>query len=456
MRSVIFHKHPPHEVKPPAPPAAPVRASAPEEPSAPAIVVSITSRTIWIAMGILILTGAIVLLLMKALDAVILLFIAIIIAEGLRPIVTYMRRFRIPRAASILLIYLAVIGLLVGVGFLVIGPLVNQTASLGASAPSYISQLQRLATQAQQDARANPALSQLIQSIESRAADTISGFVPTLLSVPVNIVNFLFNLLLVLTMSFFWLTSAHALKPFVVGLFPERRQDRAASILEELSTNIGGYTRGVVVNMLVIATLTSIALTILGVPYALLLGILAGLFEVLPFIGPWISGAIAALVALATAGPLKVVEVVIAFEIIQVVEGNTLVPLVMSRAAKLNPLVVIVAVVIGGSVLGIGGAALAVPVAVVVQALILRLLAPLARNASGTDTTASTTVETTKDANGAVTTTATTQATTAPPPDSATDHATEGAAGATTEPHTVPVVTPPTTTTTEPGVEQPV
>src|SRR5579883_1935765 len=103
MRSVIFHKHPPHEVKPPAPPAAPVRASAPEEPSAPAIVVSITSRTIWIAMGILILTGAIVLLLMKALDAVILLFIAIIIAEGLRPIVTYMRRFRIPRAASILL-----------------------------------------------------------------------------------------------------------------------------------------------------------------------------------------------------------------------------------------------------------------------------------------------------------------------------------------------------------------
>jgi len=450
MRSVIFHRHPATEEY--KPPAAPARVSAAEEPSAPAIVVSITARTIWIAMGIIILAGAIVLLLMKALDAVILLFIAIIIAEGLRPIVNYMRRFRIPRAASILIIYLAVIGLLVGVGFLVIGPLVSQSASLINRAPSYITQLRNLAAQAQQDAKANPTLDQLLQSLEARAGDTITGFLPTLLSVPVNIVNFLFNLLLVLTMSFFWLTSAHALKPFVVGLFPERHQDRAGALLAELSTNIGGYTRGVVVNMLVIATLTSIALTILGVPYALLLGILAGLFEVLPFIGPWISGAVAALVALATGGPLKVVEVIIAFEIIQVVEGNTLVPMVMSRAAKLNPLVVIVAVVIGGSVLGIGGAALAVPVAVVVQLLILRLLAPLARNASGTDTGETTQVETT--AGPADATPRTTGAATPTP--SAGDTAGDTAAGQppsdAPETPTVPVVTP----AAEAGVEQPV
>jgi cytoskeletal protein RodZ len=121
--------------------------------------------------------------------------------------------------------------------------------------------------------------------------------------------------------------------------------------------------------------------------------------------------------------------VIIAFEIIQVVEGNTLVPLVMSRAAKLNPLVVIVAVVIGGSVLGIGGAALAVPVAVVVQLLILRLLAPLARNASGTDTietngaTKTTQVATTTQAFGATTTTTTTltKKTPAPHPAGPTD-----------------------------------
>ncbi len=372
------------------------RFEATSEPSEPTIVVSITSRTIWVAMGIVIVTGLVLLLLTKALDAMILLFVAIIIAEGLRPIVNSLQRYRVPRAASILLIYLVVIGLLVGLVVLLAGPVVSQSVSLASSAPAYIAQLKQLATAAQQDARDNPSVNQVFLSIESRAADTISGFIPTLLSVPINIANFLFNLLLVLTMSFFWLTSAHSLKPFVVGLFPERHQDRANAILAELSANIGGYTRGVVVNMLAIATLTSIALTILGVPYALLLGILAGLFEVLPFIGPWISGSVAVLVALATGGSIRVIEVIVVFEIIQLVEGNTLVPLVMSRAAKLNPLVVIVAVIIGGSVLGIGGAALAVPVAVVVQLLVMRLLVPLAQRASGTEIIESVTVETTK------------------------------------------------------------
>lgn len=394
MRKIIFHHHDPEPTI--AETVTASRVEATSEPSEPTIVVSITSQTIWVAMGIVIVTGLVLLLLTKALDAMILLFVAIIIAEGLRPIVNSLQRYRVPRAASILLIYLAVIGLLVGLVVLLAGPVVSQSASLASSAPAYIAQLKQLATTAQQDARDNPSVNQVFLSIENRAADTISGFIPTLLSVPINIANFLFNLLLVLTMSFFWLTSAHSLKPFVVGLFPERHQDRANAILAELSANIGGYTRGVVVNMLAIATLTSIALTILGVPYALLLGILAGLFEVLPFIGPWISGSVAVLVALATGGPIRVIEVIVVFEIIQLVEGNTLVPLVMSRAAKLNPLVVIVAVIIGGSVLGIGGAALAVPVAVVVQLLVMRLLVPLAQRASGTEIIESVTVETTK------------------------------------------------------------
>ena len=102
------------------------------------------------------------------------------------------------------------------------------------------------------------------------------------------------------------------------------------------------------------------------------------------------------LVALATGGPIRVIEVIVVFEIIQLVEGNTLVPLVMSRAAKLNPLVVIVAVITGASALGVGGAALAVPVAVVVQSLVMRLLVPLAQRASGTEIIESVTVETTK------------------------------------------------------------
>src|SRR5579862_3708487 len=288
------------------------------EPAQPTVRVSITSRTIWITIGIVIVTALLALLLTKALDAFILLFIAIILAEGLRPLVQALGRLGVPRAPSILLIYLLGLGLLVGLVFLIVGPVVSQSTALANSAPQYISQLQRLVTSAQQAASANPGLSQVLQAATAQAGAALSGFIPALISVPLNIVSFLFDVLLVLTMAFLWLTSADPLKPFVVGLFPLRYQERITALLAELSANIGGYTRGVIVNMLVIATLTSIALSLLGVPYALLLGILAGLFEILPFVGPWISGGVAALVALATGGPLRVVEVLIVFEIIQI------------------------------------------------------------------------------------------------------------------------------------------
>jgi hypothetical protein len=113
-----------------------------------------------------------------------------------------------------------------------------------------------------------------------------------------------------------------------------------------------------------------------------LLGVIAGLTEVLPIVGPWISGSVAVLVALATHGLLKGVEVVALFVVIQTIEGNTLVPYVMYRTTALNPLTVLLAVLAGGTLLGLVGAVLAVPVAVVLEVLVLRVLAPTARHAS--------------------------------------------------------------------------
>ena len=112
-----------------------------------------------------------------------------------------------------------------------------------------------------------------------------------------------------------------------------------------------------------------------------LLGILAGLTEIIPFLGPWISGGVAVLVALAVGGPIKALEVFILFEVIQLLEGNTVVPLVMSRTVRINPLAVIVAVLIGGSLLGVPGAVLGVPIAGAIQVVIQAVLAPLARRA---------------------------------------------------------------------------
>jgi len=119
------------------------------------------------------------------------------------------------------------------------------------------------------------------------------------------------------------------------------------------------------------------------VPYAILLGFLAAAAETLPFIGPWISGAPAVLLALVAAGPFKAVEVIIAYQIVQIFEGNVLVPVVMNKAVHLNPLTITLGIVIGAAVFGLIGILLAGPVTVIAQVLVLRVLAPVARHAAG-------------------------------------------------------------------------
>jgi predicted PurR-regulated permease PerM len=134
--------------------------------------------------------------------------------------------------------------------------------------------------------------------------------------------------------------------------------------------------------MIVIGLLSGAGVAVLGVPYPVLLGMIAALTEVLPIVGPWISGSVAVLVAVTTQGLLKGVEVLALFVVIQTIEGNTLVPYVMSRTTALNPLTVLIAVLAGGTMMGLVGAVLAVPVAVVLEVLVLRVLAPAARRAS--------------------------------------------------------------------------
>ena len=114
-------------------------------------------------------------------------------------------------------------------------------------------------------------------------------------------------------------------------------------------------------------------------PYALLLGILAGLLELIPYLGPWISGAIAVVVTLLTVDPLKALEVIVLFIIIQEIEGNLVQPFVMSWAVHVDPLLVLIAITVGAEALGLIGAVIAVPVAGMAQVITQRVVAPAIR-----------------------------------------------------------------------------
>jgi predicted PurR-regulated permease PerM len=322
-----------------------------------------------------------------ALGPIILLLLAIIIGEAIRPLVDFLTRYHIPAPLAVLAIYLVIVVISGALFWLLVNPLITQLGSLAQHLPQYQEQVQRQLTDLQQRLNAQGNLGQAVYSLATALATAVQQSAPALLAVPFNflkgIFGILINLVIILTMTLFWLLSSRKLKRFVVGLLPTRSQAHASSVIGEVALAFGGYVRGTLISMLVIGTITAIGLALLGVPYALLLGVLAGLCELLPYLGPWIAGPVSVVLALIAVGPLKAVEVAILFVLIQELEGNVVEPLVMSRSVHIDPLLVIVAVLIGINLLGIIGAILAVPIAAGVQVIVVRVLAPAIRRKSG-------------------------------------------------------------------------
>ena len=354
--------------------------------------ISITQRTIWLAavLAVVILVGIVIV--DKALGPLILLLLAMIIGEAVRPVVVRLERYHIPRAVGTLLIFLVIIVILGGLVWLLINPLVSEIGSLAHNLPHYQAQLQKDLDNLGKSLKAQGNLGTAVKSIAASLAAALKQSAPALIAIPFGFLSGIFgifiDLVVILTMTIFWLLSAGKLRRFIVGLFPPASQGHASSIMLEIGTTFGGYVRGTLASMVIIGTLTGAGLALLGVPYALLLGLVAAITELLPYIGPWISGGISVVFALIAVGPLKSVEVIILFILIQELEGNVVQPLVMSRTVHIDPLLVIVSVLVGINLLGIIGAILAVPIAAGIQVIVVRVLAPAIRRAgSGQATT---------------------------------------------------------------------
>jgi predicted PurR-regulated permease PerM len=344
------------------------------------LIISISQRTLWLAAGVALVALAAVLVLTHALGAVLLIFLAITLSEAIRPLVAQLERVRVPRPVGALLIYLALLALLGGIGWLLFDPLVTQASELANQAPTYLAQAQTWIKDAQQALLANDPLSEALSALAGQALASLQSSVPALLQFPFTLVSGVFgallSIVLIVTMSVFWLMSADKLRDFALALAPERAHEGGALLFSDLGRTLGGWVRGTLVAMLLIGAFTALGLALLGVPYALLLGLLAGLLEIIPYLGPWISGSVAVVVALVAVDPFKALQVVALFLIVQLAEGNLVQPLVMSWAVRVDPLLVLVAITLGVQVLGLVGALIAVPVAGIAQVITLRVIAP--------------------------------------------------------------------------------
>ncbi|MEA2688084.1 MAG: hypothetical protein QOD51_691 [Candidatus Eremiobacteraeota bacterium] len=173
--------------------------------------------------------------------------------------------------------------------------------------------------------------------------------------------------------SIYMLAESARIKRFFARMVPAPRRDVAMDLLSDIDSVIGGFVRGQLIVAGVVAALATFALFVLHVPYALLIGVWAGLADVIPYVGPFAGGIPAVLVALFTNGWPNAVLVLVAFTIINQIEAHLLGPRIVSKTVQLTPLAVIFALLIGAHVLGFLGLLIAVPVAGIIHAILARL-----------------------------------------------------------------------------------
>lgn len=309
---------------------------------------------------------------------VLLLAFGILLGAAIEPVVNRLRRHGLSRGQAILVIY-AVIALAVAAGVALVAPrLFAQGQELVAGVPGY---LDGLRTQAQ--SVGNPAVREAGLRAIARADRTwqqLSTSPPVdtarlgqAMEFLTSFVGVIFTVASVLIVAYYWMTEKAIVKRVGLGLFPLDRRDRAHAIWNEIEDRLGGWARGQLLLMAIIGVASTAFYGAIGLPFWFLLGIWAGLTEAIPFVGPYLGGGLAVLVALSE-GWQKALLVAGFAVVLQQVEGNVIVPRVMRNAVGLTPLTVILALLVGGALLGPVGAVLAIPVAAAVQVLVSELL----------------------------------------------------------------------------------
>ncbi|OGY85886.1 MAG: hypothetical protein A2233_00120 [Candidatus Kerfeldbacteria bacterium RIFOXYA2_FULL_38_24] len=295
-------------------------------------------------------------------DIIGILFVALVFASALDPLVDRLARYRIPRALSILLIYILFICLCIFVFYLIIPPLINEITQIVTSLQQYVPQIGNFWYYLTQNSE---------QSFTAEWSKNLANFNSTLSNLTTGIYRGLssffggiLTVLLVMVIAFYMTLEEEGLKKFIRSIAPIKFQPYLVQKINRIQTKMGSWLRGQLILMLIIGLLSFLGLFILGVPYALVLAVIAGLFEFVPFLGP-IMAAVPAIFFAYTDSPWKAIAVVIMYFIIQQLENQVIVPQVMKKAVGLNPIVVIVVMLIGAKLAGIAGILLAVPAATI-------------------------------------------------------------------------------------------
>ncbi|MCR4278085.1 MAG: AI-2E family transporter [Candidatus Berkelbacteria bacterium] len=294
-------------------------------------------------------------------DVFVLLFLVLIIVAGLSPTVDRWAKY-ITRPGAVISVFLLLFVALAAIFSLLVPPLVHQTQEFTLNLPSYTETLSR------QGDGFLPQFSDLIAKNLNQLSGSLSNLGQLLFSKTVGVISGVVAVITVLVLTFYLLLEEEGLKKIYRGLLPAGQYEALSETTRKIASKLGAWLRGQIFLMFVVGVFTTIGLFIVGSPYALTLGLWSGLTEVIPILGPWI-GAIPGVAVGLVDSPLQGFLTLLVYVVVQQLEGNVLVPRIMSKAVGLNPFIVILAILIGGKLYGLMGVLLSVPMAAAISVI---------------------------------------------------------------------------------------
>jgi predicted PurR-regulated permease PerM len=311
------------------------------------------------------ITVGIIELLIKAGGILVLVGMALFIAAGLDPIVSWLTRHRVPRWLGVVITLLGLVGILALFLALAIPRITAETTTLVNQLPHYAKELQNHNSELGKLNAKYDVESRLSKLISSDGSSLAGG----VLSVGEVVVSAVSSFLLVFVLTVYFLGGLPKIKLFAYRLVPASRRPRTILLTDEIFSRVGGYVLGNVLTSLIIGVGTAVWMLALGIPYPFLLAMFVALIDLIPVIGSYIGGAAVVLTALTVSLPVAIATLVFML-VYKLAEDYFIVPRVMGRTVQVPATVTLVAVLIGGTLLGIIGALVAIPVAAAARLLL--------------------------------------------------------------------------------------
>lgn len=329
--------------------------------------ISITAGTVVTAL--LLLGGAWLLFYLK--DLVLVVLTAIVISSAIEPAVVALMRFRVPRLVAVLGLYVALFGFFLGLFYFFLPSILEDFATFVASLPSYLEAFSRSgAFDTYARILGLPAAPQVSVEYFNGGLQSVLGMFGNAFTAASSVFGGFLSFLLILVFSFYFAVAETGVDDFLRVVSPAKYQEYVLDLWRRSQHKIGLWMQGQLLLAVIIGVLVYLSLTILGVKHALLLAVIAAVFELIPVFGPVLAAVPAVLVAFVDGGVALGILVVALYVILQQFENHLIYPLVVTKVVGVPPLLVILALIAGAKLAGFLGILLSVPAAAVLQELV--------------------------------------------------------------------------------------